>query len=82
MTIRHEREKALERQNILYGIQELRGQLNYARMRFNEATEPELVDACVYEISALQAKYNYFLRLAREQGIAQSYAVSLAEAEQ
>ena len=63
-------EKLAER-DILYNMDELRRQLHYARMQFNQATEPELVDACVYEISALQARYDFYLRRARELEITQ-----------
>ena len=44
----------------------LRDALDDAYMRFNAVTEPELVDACVYEINAAQSRYNYMLRKARE----------------
>ncbi|GHV33652.1 hypothetical protein FACS18949_08190 [Clostridia bacterium] len=50
----------------LDNLQELSEQLHDARLRFNQATEPELVDACVFELNALQARYNFFLRMARE----------------
>ncbi len=39
--------------------------LRRAYERFNYVYEPELVDACVYEINSLQAKYNYLLRVAK-----------------
>ncbi len=44
----------------------LRAALSAAYMRFDAATEPELVDACVYEINAAQSRYNYQLRLIKE----------------
>ena len=57
------------------GMQELLGELSVLRdaltaayMRFDAATEPELVDACVYEINAAQSRYNYQLRLIKEHG--------------
>lgn len=40
--------------------------LRRAYERFNYACEPELVESCVYEINALQAKYNYLLRVAKQ----------------
>ena len=42
-------------------------QLKAAYDRFNYASEPELVDASIYEISALKSKYDYFLRCIKEQ---------------
>ena len=40
--------------------------LREAYDRFNYVSEPELVEACVYEISALKARYNYLLRCIKE----------------
>ena len=55
-------------QELLRELSELRGALTAAYMRFDAATEPELVDACVYEINAAQSRYNYQLRLIKERG--------------
>ena len=57
------------------GVQELLGELSEMRvalanayLRFNTTTEPELVDACVYEINAAQSRCNYLLRAIKERG--------------
>jgi hypothetical protein len=42
--------------------------LKDAYEKFNYVSEPELVEACVYEISALKARYNYLLRCIKERG--------------
>ena len=55
-------------QELLGELSELRGALEAAYMRFDAAIEPELVDACVYEINAAQSRYNYQLRLIKERG--------------
>ncbi len=64
------------------GMQELfdelsviRTELEDAYARFNTASEPELVDACVYEINAAQLRYNYLLRLIKERGGAAAFRV-------
>ena len=41
-------------------------ELKAAYDKFNYVSEPELVEACVYEISALKARYNYLLRCIKE----------------
>ena len=49
--------------------QELDGisrQLKEAYDRFNYACEPELIEASIFEINALKAKYDYFLRCIKE----------------
>ena len=40
--------------------------LKEAYDKFNYVSEPERVEACVYEISALKARYNYLLRCVKE----------------
>ena len=57
------------------GTQELINELGVMRtaladayMRFNTATEPDLVDACVYEINAAQSRCNYLLRVIKDAG--------------
>ena len=51
-----------ERRQLMEGMRETRSQLNYAYAQFNTYTDPDLVDACVYEINALQSRYSYFVR--------------------
>ena len=38
------------------------GDLAQAYRRFNQAVDPELVESCVYEISAVNARCNYLIR--------------------
>ena len=51
-----------ERRQLLAGMKQTRDQLNYAYAQFNLYSDPDLVDACVYEINALQSRYSYFVR--------------------
>lgn len=39
-----------------------RGALSLAYRRFDLATDPELVESCVFEISAAKARCNYLIR--------------------
>ncbi|MDR1157544.1 MAG: YaaL family protein [Oscillospiraceae bacterium] len=55
-----------EQQEVLEAMRRTRQELCLARLNFNDARAPELVEASVYEINALQARYAYYLRLARE----------------
>ena len=38
------------------------GELSQAYRQFNEAVDPELVESCVYQISAVKARCNYLIR--------------------
>ena len=49
-------------------LQDTRFALAQAYVRFDNTTEPELVDACIFELNALQSRYNYLLRLVKESG--------------
>lgn len=56
-------------------LSELFGELNETRValseayeRFNYTVEPELIDACVFEINAIQSRYSFLLRRIKEQG--------------
>ena len=43
-------------------LNETRRELALSYAQFNFASEPELVEACVYQISAIQARCNYLIR--------------------
>ena len=51
-----------ERRQLLEGMRATRAQLNHAYAQFNLYSDPDLVDACVYEIKALQSRYSYYVR--------------------
>ena len=39
------------------------GELSQAYRQFNEAVDPELVESCIYRISAAKARCDYYLRV-------------------
>ena len=43
-------------------LQEAQDQLALAYRQFNQAVDPELVESCVYQISAVKARCNYLIR--------------------
>ncbi len=51
-------------------LQEAQEELSLAYRRFNQALDPELVESCIYQISAVKARCNYLIRSikAREPG--------------
>ena len=42
------------------------GELAFAYRQLNEALAPELVECCVYQISAAKARCNYLIRAIKE----------------
>ena len=47
-------------------LQTAQGELAFAYRQFNQATDPELVESCVYQIRAVKARCNYLIRAIKE----------------
>lgn len=46
--------------------------LRFARSCFSRATDPDLVEAWVYEMKSAESRYSYLLRRAKETGLTQT----------
>ena len=57
-----------EHSELCAAIEHILCEMSAARLNFQEARDPDLVDACVFEMNALQSRYAYLLRRARECG--------------
>ena len=51
-----------ERRELMQALQEAHQSLNQAHLAFDQAVDGELVESCIFEIRALQARINYLLR--------------------
>jgi len=60
------RERAQERAVLLEGLDRTKILLQQAYAAFNSVCDPDLIDSCVYEINALQARYCYLLRRVKQ----------------
>ena len=47
-------------------LQKAQGDLALAYRQFDQAVDPELVESCIYQISAVKARCNYLLRAIKE----------------
>ena len=47
-------------------LADAQGELSLAYRQFDQALEPELVESCVYQISAVKARCNYLIRSIKE----------------
>ena len=54
---------------IIVAIRQVCEQMNLAQNRFEQEADPDLIEAAIYELQSLRAKYRYYLRTARDQGI-------------
>ena len=57
----------IEEEDILKSIKEAKLEIDQVFERFEYATDPYLIDSCIYEIKALQLKYEYLRRQIKEQ---------------
>jgi len=57
-------------------LQETRIALDHAYTAFDYTSDPELTEACIYEIQSLQARMNYLLRQIKELEVCAATAVS------
>lgn len=62
-----------EGEAILAAIRQVQLQLECARSAFETVTDETLIDSYIYEIIALQKKYEYFLKTAKEMGLTNGY---------
>ena len=55
-----------ERQELMASLSHTRTLINQAYGSFNRASDGDLIESYVFEINALQARYNYLLRRVKE----------------
>lgn len=58
-------EREDEKQELQACMEEVRRSINQAYVAFNMADDTDLIEACVFEINALQARYNYLVKQAK-----------------
>ncbi len=49
-------------------LRQVQSDLALAYDRFDQASEPELVESCIYEIKAIHARFSFLYRVIRERG--------------
>lgn len=58
--------RALERQELINNLSATRLLIQQAYTGFNHASDQDLIDSYVFEITALQSRYAYLLRRVKE----------------
>lgn len=61
--------KSVEKAQVISGISYVKNRLKTLYSLFDDLTDDELIDSLIYEMISLNAKYKYYLRVAKEQGI-------------
>ena len=57
-----------ERRALMSSLSRTRAQINQAYGCFNQTSDGDLIESYVFEINALQARYNYLLRRLKQLG--------------
>ena len=63
---RDRKQREQERKVLLSSLAQTRALISEAYGGFNTKDDTDLIDSYVYEINALQSRYNYLLRRAKE----------------
>ncbi|MGI5985226.1 MAG: DUF2508 family protein [Clostridiales bacterium] len=63
---RDEKTRRRDLDNAVTEIGNIRNSLNDAYTHFNNTTDPDALDACIFEISALRSRYNTALKHYRD----------------
>ena len=73
--IRSSRAEAPALLELKTSLQETQNALSHAYTAFDYASDPELTEACIYEIQSLQARINYLVRQIKEMELCAATAV-------
>jgi len=63
--------------NLLWEIETVRESLETVSAHFEYQSDPDLVEACIYEMKSLSARYRYLIREAKKLGITKNISCSL-----
>ena len=57
-----------EQAELMRSLQEAQTAPTHANLSFDALSDPELVESCIYQISAVKARCNYLIRAIKERG--------------
>lgn len=63
--------------SLLDEIEFIRLRLETVSSHFESQSDPDLIEACIYEMKSLSARYRYLMKEARRQGLTKSVDANL-----
>lgn len=63
-----------EDEKLLEDLEAVRAQIECCTTRFNLLSDEDLTEACIFELSALSARYRYLLKIIKEKHIHCAFA--------
>ncbi len=79
--VQNRKEANAREDDILLELDSVKQSLEMVAARFNYQNDPDLLEACIYEMKALNARFRYLTREARRQGLTRSTLSSLKRVE-
>ena len=64
---KQKQEKGREQERLLQEYRDTLFQLRQVRAAFQQVKDPDLINACVFEMNALQQRYTYLLQRIKEE---------------
>ena len=58
-----------EPDELLTAIRDVCAQMDNVNARFSMESDGDMIEACIYELESLRARYRYLLRCAKSQGV-------------
>ena len=59
----------IRREALLDSIKEVKSKLESVYSIFNNTTDKELTESCIYEMNSLYSKYSYYITCAKNEGV-------------
>lgn len=72
----HARAQAKTEPDVLTELQRVQLSLESVTSRFDCATDPDIVESCIYEMQALTSRYRHLLRQARQMNLSRPVVVA------
>ena len=79
--VQSKKSKVVKKSSLLGEIETVRLRYDTVASHFENQSDPDLVEASIYEMKSLSARYRYLLREARNQGITNSAGHALEHIE-
>jgi hypothetical protein len=67
--IRSKADSVSEENEIINELTKLKNDIEILYNQFNFLTEPQLIDSCIYDLQAANARYGFYLRRCKEKKI-------------
>lgn len=69
LKVKNKEEVVTEDKELLLNLKEVKSNIDIAYMNFENATDNNLIDSYIYELKALQMRYEYLMKRIKARGL-------------